>query len=122
GLHWLLAKTEGFYLTSPDPATRSRTGAYLVELARACHDLGGTVLVLGSPKQRDLLPGVPYPQAFDYAVEVFQAIVGELDKLNVDLLFEPLAPNDTNFINTIPQTLDLVERVGHERFGLHMDI
>src|SRR5690242_14129473 len=33
GLHWLLAKTEGFYLTSPDPETRRRTGDYLVALA-----------------------------------------------------------------------------------------
>ncbi|MEX0613693.1 MAG: sugar phosphate isomerase/epimerase, partial [Pirellulales bacterium] len=24
GLHWLLAKTEGFYLTSPDPTVRRR--------------------------------------------------------------------------------------------------
>ena len=26
GLHWLLAKTEGFYLTTPDPAVRRRDG------------------------------------------------------------------------------------------------
>ena len=28
GLHWLLAKTEEFYLTSPDPAVQVRTGDY----------------------------------------------------------------------------------------------
>src|SRR6516164_2834292 len=39
GLHWLLAKTEGFHLTSADEATRRRTAEYLVELARACRDL-----------------------------------------------------------------------------------
>ncbi len=58
GLHWLLAKTEGLHLTSPDPATRRRTAEYLGELARLCRDLGGWVLVLGSPQQRNLLPGV----------------------------------------------------------------
>ncbi len=26
GLHWLLAKTEGFYLTTPDKAVRQKTG------------------------------------------------------------------------------------------------
>ena len=26
GLHWLLAGTEGFYLTSPDASVRERTG------------------------------------------------------------------------------------------------
>src|SRR5207249_8501041 len=35
GLHWLLAKTEGLQLTSPDEAVRRRTADYLVELARA---------------------------------------------------------------------------------------
>ena len=54
GLHWLLARTEGFQLTSPDPAVRKRTGEYLAELARAAADLGGDILVLGSPVQRNL--------------------------------------------------------------------
>ena len=58
GLHWLLAKTEGFYLTHPDAEVRERTGDYLVALAEATRDLGGSLMVLGSPKQRDLLPGV----------------------------------------------------------------
>ena len=58
GLHWLLAKTEGFHLTSPDAAVRKRTGEYLAELARAAADLGGGILVLGSPFQRNLDPGV----------------------------------------------------------------
>ena len=54
GLHWLLAKTEGLHLTSPDPAIRQRTADYLVELAKACRDLGGDLMVFGSPAQRCL--------------------------------------------------------------------
>src|SRR5436309_3185558 len=49
GLHWLLAKTEGFQLTAPEPGVRQRTADYLVELAGACRDLGGELLVFGSP-------------------------------------------------------------------------
>ena len=49
GLHWLLAKTEGFHVTTADAAVRRATGDYLADLARACADLGGTILVLGSP-------------------------------------------------------------------------
>src|SRR5437588_11441256 len=41
GLHWLLAKTEGLQLTSPDEAVRRRTADYLVELARRRRGLGG---------------------------------------------------------------------------------
>ena len=34
GLHWLLAKTTGFYLTTPDEAVRKITGERLADLAR----------------------------------------------------------------------------------------
>ena len=63
GLHWLLAKTEGLYLTSPDPQVRQATADYLKVLAKACNVMGGRVLVFGYPFQRNLLPGVSTQQA-----------------------------------------------------------
>ena len=57
-LHWLLAFTEDLHLTSPRGEVRKATSEYLAELARLCRDLGGAVMVLGSPQQRNLLPGV----------------------------------------------------------------
>ena len=36
---------------------------------------GGSVMVLGSPKQRDLLPGVSHDQALGYALEVFHRVM-----------------------------------------------
>jgi sugar phosphate isomerase/epimerase len=122
GLHWLLARTERLHLTSPDAAIRRATGDYLVALAEATRDLGGTLMVFGSPKQRDLLPGVTYDQAVDYAVEVFERIMPSLDTLGVELCLEPLAPSDTNFINTCAQAVDVIKRVGEPRFMLHMDV
>jgi sugar phosphate isomerase/epimerase len=122
GLHWLLAKTEGFYLTTPDDAVRRRTADYLVALAEATRDLGGTLMVLGSPKQRDLLPGVSYDQAADLAVDVFLKAMPKIGALGVDLCLEPLAPNDTDFLNTCDQANTLIDRVGHPNFKLHMDV
>src|SRR5262249_38110418 len=57
GLPWLLARTEGLLLPSPDEAVRRRTAASLVELARCCRALGGDVLVFGSPAQRRVPAG-----------------------------------------------------------------
>ena len=54
GLHWLLAGTDGLYLTSPDAGVRLRTADYIVRLAEATRDLGGSLMVFGSPKQRSL--------------------------------------------------------------------
>jgi sugar phosphate isomerase/epimerase len=122
GLHWLLARTEGFYLTSPDPAVRVKTADYLVALAEATRDLGGSLMVLGSPKQRDLLPGVTLDQANDYTVEVFERIMPVLASFGIDLCLEPLAPSETNFLNTCDQAEALIARVGHPNLKLHMDV
>ena len=62
GLHWLLAKTQGFHVTSPDAEVRRRTAEYFSHLARLSADLGGRILVFGSPQQRNLLPGVSREQ------------------------------------------------------------
>lgn len=122
GLHWLLAKTEGFYLTTPDAEVRRKTGDYLIALAEATRDLGGELMVLGSPKQRDLLPGVTEDQALDYATEVFTRIMPEIGAMGIDLCLEPLAPSETNFLNTCAQATALIDRVDHPNFKLHMDV
>jgi sugar phosphate isomerase/epimerase len=122
GLHWLLAKTEGFYLTTTDASVRRKTGDYLLALAAATRDLGGELMVLGSPKQRNLLPGVTMDQALDFAAEVFTRIMPEIGAMGIDLCLEPLAPSETDFLNTCAQATDLIARVDHPSFKLHMDV
>ncbi|MGH7140100.1 MAG: sugar phosphate isomerase/epimerase family protein, partial [Pirellulales bacterium] len=79
GLHWLLAKTEGLYLTTPEAAVRRATADYVQELARLCRDLGGSIMVFGSPQQRNLLPGVSHDEAMKHAADVFQAAMPVLE-------------------------------------------
>src|SRR5690349_21338173 len=97
GLHWLLAKTKGFYLTTPDAAVRKATAGYLQELVRLCRDLGGSVMVLGSPLQRNLLPGVTHDEAMKHAASVLTEVMPICDQLNVTIAVEPLGPADGNF-------------------------
>lgn len=121
GLHWLLAKTTGNYLTSPDKAIRTHTAEYVKELARCCRDLGGTVMVFGSPLQRNLLPGVSHDEGMKYSAEVFQAAMPVLEDLNVTLAIEPLGPADGNFLLTAAEGARLVEMVGSSHCRLHLD-
>ncbi len=121
GLHWLLAKTEGFYLTSPDADVRRRTSDYFIELARLCADLGGKILVCGSPKQRDILPGVTHAQAMDYAAEVFGRALPAFEQYDVTAALEPLGPEETNFLVTTAETVQLIERIGSPHVRLHLD-
>lgn len=121
GLHWLLAKTEGFHLTSPDQGVRDRTAEYLRELARCCADLGGSVLVFGSPQQRNVLPHVTRAKAEDYAIEVFEKVIPELERTNTILALEPLGFQETNFVNTAEEAVGIINRLGSERVRLHLD-
>ncbi len=121
GLHWLLAKTEGLHLTSPETEVRRKTADYLMELARLCADLGGRLMVFGSPKQRCLLPGVTHASAMDYAAEVFQQILPVLGQTEVVLALEPLGPEETDFLQTAAETAGLIERIGSPHIRLHLD-
>ena len=122
GLHWLLAKTEGLHLTSADEATRRRTADYLVELARCCRDLGGDLLVFGSPAQRRIPAGSTREQATDYAVDTFRRAAPGLADAGVKLCLEPLSPAEADFINTAAEAVALLERLDHPNFALHLDV
>src|ERR1043166_6053523 len=100
GLHWLLVKPPGLYLTTPDDAVRSRTADYFVDLVRLCADLGGSLMVVGSPKQRNLLPGVTRERAMGFAREVFERALPEAERCGVTMAIEPLTSRETDLINT----------------------
>ncbi len=122
GLHWLLAFTEGFYLTSPDQEVRRATSKYLGDLARLCHDLGGKVMVLGSPKQRNLLPGVTDAQAMKYATEVLRNTMDAMQEHNIVLAVEPLGPEEGDFLLTAAAGAELVRMVDSPACQLHLDV
>ncbi len=120
-LHWLLAKTAGLHLTSPDADVRGRTARYFAELARLCADLGGRILVLGSPAQRTLAPGVTRQQGLQYAAEVLTAALPVLEETDVLVAIEPLTAAETNFLLTAVEAVELIERIGAPQVRLHLD-
>ena len=121
GLHWLLAKTKGLHLTSPDAEVRRKTAEYLGHLARFCADLGGRIMVFGSPQQRNLAPGMSKADGMKHAAEVLRAALPALEKANVTIALEPLAPAETNFLNTAADAVQLMTLVDSPRCRLHLD-
>ncbi|MGL4419784.1 MAG: sugar phosphate isomerase/epimerase family protein, partial [Gemmataceae bacterium] len=122
GLHWLLAKTEGLHLTTEDRPTRQRTAAYLGELAECCAELGGDLLVLGSPLQRNRAEGQTPTAARAYFLECLTGCLPTLERTGVDICLEPLGPVETNFLNTAAEAIEVIRELQHPRLRLHLDV
>lgn len=122
GLHWLLAKTEGLQLTGSDEGTRQRTAQYLVELARCSRDLGGDLMVFGSPAQRRIPAGTSRAQAAAFAVDTLRRALAGIVDAGVRFCLEPLAPPEADFINTCAEAVDILRQIDHPSFVLHQDV
>jgi sugar phosphate isomerase/epimerase len=123
GLHWLFAKTPlTLHMTTPDQATWQRTRDYLSDLLDLCSDLGGKVLVLGSPKQRDILENQTKDGGWKRAVELLSSVLDQAGKQGLTICFEPLAPAETNFINTVAEGMKMVRQINHPSFKIHLDV
>ncbi|MGB9629840.1 MAG: sugar phosphate isomerase/epimerase family protein [Thermodesulfobacteriota bacterium] len=122
GLHWLLVKPEGLYINHPDEITRIRTQEYIEALIHFCADIGGKILVHGSPHQRTIQEGWNPRDSWEYAKETFEACLKIARKRNVIYCIEPLAHTSTNFINTVDQAIQLVKEIRHPNFKMMFDV
>jgi sugar phosphate isomerase/epimerase len=122
GIHWVLVKPAGLYLNHPDAAIRERTARYFCDLVQFCADIGGSRMVVGSPKQRNVLPGVSREQAWDWARETFRPAVAAAAGRGVVICLEPLGPADTNFINTAAEAVRFVRELDSPGFRIILDV
>lgn len=121
GLHWLLVKPEGLYINHPDEFIRIQTQEYIEALIHFCADIGGKVLVHGSPHQRTVKEGWNSKDSWDYAKETFRVSLKAARQRNVIYCIEPLASPQTNFINTIEEAIRFVKEVRHPNFKMVFD-
>jgi sugar phosphate isomerase/epimerase len=118
----VLVQAEGMHLTHPDEAIRRRTAEYFCQLVDFCGDLGGEVIVVGSPKQRNLEQNVSFEQGWEWATGVFRDAVMKAEQRGITICFEPLAPSETNFINTAAQAIEFVRQLNTPHFRIILDV
>ncbi len=123
GLHWLLLAPEGLHINSPNADVSSKTEAYVVALADLCADLGGEILVWGSPKQRVVLPEDTWLDSWTRMVDILGRLGEQAQARGVTIAFEPLTSGDgCNFINTMAEGQLLVREVNSPGVRLHLDV
>jgi sugar phosphate isomerase/epimerase len=120
GFHWLLTSPPGLHVNHPDPAIRSRTVTYLEALIRACAELGGEVLVFGSPEQREILPPLSREEGVELSLEAFAACGRAAEEAGVFFCLEPLT--GSGFISSVAEAVDLVRQVGSPGLRLMVDV
>jgi D-psicose/D-tagatose/L-ribulose 3-epimerase len=121
GLHWLLAKPEGLYINHPDEIIRIQTQEYIEALVHFCADIGGRILVHGSPHQRTVQEGWDFEEAWVFAKETFKVCLKTARERNVLYCIEPLSHTWTNFINTVTEATQLVKEIRHPNFKMVFD-
>jgi sugar phosphate isomerase/epimerase len=117
GLHWLLARTP-FRLNVPDPEERARAGEYLLAVIDFCADVGGEILVFGSPDQRDPAPGFGLDEAWASTVQVMRRCGERAEERGVTFCIESLG---TPFITWVDDALRLVGEVDRVGFRMIVD-
>jgi len=122
GLHWLLAAPEGLYIDHPDPAVLRRTREYLEALIHFCGDLGGKVMIFGSPQQRNVQPGWDAAGTWERMRESFASVMPTAAERGVYLCIEPLSPEQTNIITTAEQARRMVAEIDHPNFQTMIDV
>jgi sugar phosphate isomerase/epimerase len=121
GLHWLLAKPEGLYINHPDEIIRIKTQEYIEALIHFCADIGGKILVHGSPHQRTIQEGWDEQESWNFAKETFKVCLKAARERSVFYCIEPLSHTWTNFINTVAEATQLVKEVRHPNFKMVFD-
>ena len=121
GLHWLLASPDGLYLTHPDKSIRAKTEEYIKALINFCGDLGGKVMIHGSPAQRNIQKGWDRDECWKYAVDIFSNCTKEMKKNDVTYCIEALTGKETNILTSISQALQMVADVNHPNFQTMVD-
>lgn len=122
GIHWVLVQAEGMFLVSTDAATRERSAKYFCDLVDFCADIGGKIIVVGSPKQRQVPDGVSHAQARAWAQDVFRPSAKLAEKRDITICFEPLPAEDTNFVNTAEDAIAFARELGSPAFKVILDV
>lgn len=120
GLHCLMVAPKGLSITAADANVRRSTLAVIRGLCDLAANLGAPILIHGSPAQRQLEPGRE-GEGRKRGIECMAAAAAAAENAGVAYLLEPLAREDTGFINTVEEAVAVVRAIGSPALRTMLD-
>lgn len=117
GLHSLLFDQPDLKLFG-DNASSSRLEQFFVHLSGICRDLGGKTLIWGGGRHRG---AVAEADAESIAADFMANVARKIEDHGTVFCFEPLGPTDSDFINSVLTSVDIVETVNHSALAVQID-
>ena len=123
GFHTIFGRDPQYHILQPEPETRARTLKAIIRAVELCGELGGHVVVFGSPWQRNVPEGMSHAEAMDVASTIIghDRLLETLESNEVTFCFEPLSEDQTDFVNRAAKAVELVDRIDHPRVGMMLD-
>ncbi|MFH1913500.1 MAG: sugar phosphate isomerase/epimerase family protein [Pseudomonadota bacterium] len=103
-----------------EPGRQAETVCFIETLAHVCADLGGEVMVLGSPSARRL-NGMASDDADLRAAEVLNTMGEKVLAAGVSLLIEPLPTTECEYIHDLRHALAVVRMADSSGVAAHFD-
>ena len=100
------------------PAERAESLDFLEHLSKVCRDLGGRTLIWGGGRRRGpVAAAAAEAEAIAFMGELARRVEGH----GTCFCFEPLGPNDSDFINSALESLAIVEAVASPALKVQLD-
>ena len=97
---------------------RNDTLTFFTHLSAVCRDLGGRTLIWGGGRHRGALSE---EAAFEEAASFMNELVIRIEDHGTCFCFEPLGPADSDFINSVHDSIRIVEAVNHPAVRVQLD-
>jgi sugar phosphate isomerase/epimerase len=107
-------------IVGPD-ADPAKQDEHLHKVFPRLQTLGLKMVVFGSGPSRKVPEGFAREKAMQQLVDFGRRAAKEAKKHGLTFLLQPLRPEDTNLINTVPEALAAIKAVNHPSFQLLVD-
>lgn len=119
-LHYLMRAPKGLSITSLDDMQRRHSVEVMRALCELAADLGARVLVHGSPDQRRLDPA-DEAESRKRGAQSFADVAAAASGNGVTYCIEPLSRDQTAFVNTVAEAVEIVRTIGSPAVATMID-